>query len=604
MSENPSPKRLLLAVTLVLASLPAAAAEIPVRVKTPAGQPVAELVLLQAGGDLSAPPTDATGRTGLPLPEDAEVGSWVEFSIKPTAGEGESWILLSPWNGLLPITSVPGTERLKVPVPDTDIRERAAVEMTAGRAGDDSLLESQVALQAIAANLVAHFDRSLPARGALPPAERDHLLAAEAARIGLEPGEVDAALRAWKPASKEVFSRGLAALCDERYEQAVELLKKLWQRTFQASSTDPAAAVDTAFFLAHGLFQQERFEGAAETLRGAVALRPKDPQLLVALGRALHRAGDFQAAEETLSRALVIQESHLGPDHPELARTLENLAVARHQLGSHEQAEQAVRRALAIDEAVLGPSHIYVAGDLNLLAAVRVALGDFSGAEPLLERVLEIREASLGPEHAEVAAALSNLGVVKFETGRIVAARQLFERALAIDEKALGPNDPMVATDLTKLALLLDRQGRQQEAEEAYRRAVEILDPGTGTPHPDLAMSLANIAYFLHRSGRWEEAEPLYQRAVKILEASSDSDQLLLATTLRHLGMLYQKQERLVEAEPLYRRALSLFDEVNPEDPEIVPTLWSLSDLLRCTDRKAEAEELEARARAIRSQTD
>ena len=68
--------------------------------------------------------------------------------------------------------------------------------------------------------------------------------------------------------------------------------------------------------------------------------------------------------------------------------------------------------------------------------------------------------------------------------------------------------------------------------------------------------------------------------------------------------MLYQKQERLGEAEPLYRRSLSLFEQVDPYEPEIVPLLWSLSDLLECTDRVAEAAELEARAKAIRSRAD
>ena len=44
--------------------------------------------------------------------------------------------------------------------------------------------------------------------------------------------------------------------------------------------------------------------------------------------------------------------------------------------------------------------------------------------------------------------------------------------------------------------------------------------------------------------------------------------------------------------------------QFDPYDPELVPLLWSLSDLLECTDRQTEATQLEARAKAIRSRID
>jgi len=51
-------------------------------------------------------------------------------------------------------------------------------------------------------------------------------------------------------------------------------------------------------------------------------------------------------------------------------------------------------RALAIDEAAYDPDHPTVARDLNNLATILQDLGDLAGARPLQERALAIKKAS------------------------------------------------------------------------------------------------------------------------------------------------------------------------------------------------------------------
>ena len=69
----------------------------------------------------------------------------------------------------------------------------------------------------------------------------------------------------------------------------------------------------------------------------------------------------------------------------------------------------AYRRALAINEAALGPNHPEVATNLNNLAGLLREERDYAGAEPLYRRSLAIREAALGPNHPDVANSLNNL---------------------------------------------------------------------------------------------------------------------------------------------------------------------------------------------------
>ena len=67
------------------------------------------------------------------------------------------------------------------------------------------------------------------------------------------------------------------------------------------------------------------------------------------------------------------------------------------------EAELLYRRALAIDEASYGPDHPDVATELNNLAGLLRATNRLGEAEPLYRRALAIDEASYGPNHPEVA---------------------------------------------------------------------------------------------------------------------------------------------------------------------------------------------------------
>jgi hypothetical protein len=83
--------------------------------------------------------------------------------------------------------------------------------------------------------------------------------------------------------------------------------------------------------------------------------------------------GDFLSAETLLRDAVARQEAELGPVHPDLANTVNNLAVAAERSGRLEDAETFYRRAVAIASASLQP-------DDPKLAASRQNLEDFCRA--------------------------------------------------------------------------------------------------------------------------------------------------------------------------------------------------------------------------------
>jgi hypothetical protein len=87
-------------------------------------------------------------------------------------------------------------------------------------------------------------------------------------------------------------------------------------------------------------------------------------------------AGDLASANDLLRDVARIQEADLGPLHPDLANTFNNLAIVAEQSGNTEEAEAFYRRAVAIASASLPPDH-------PMLAASRQNLEDFCRARGL-----------------------------------------------------------------------------------------------------------------------------------------------------------------------------------------------------------------------------
>src|SRR5207248_74249 len=89
-------------------------------------------------------------------------------------------------------------------------------------------------------------------------------------------------------------------------------------------------------------------------------------------------------------RALAITEQSYGPDHPDVATRLNNLALLLQATNRPGEAEPLFRRALAIDEQSYGPGHPDVARDFNNLALLLRATNRPGEAEPLFRRAVRI----------------------------------------------------------------------------------------------------------------------------------------------------------------------------------------------------------------------
>jgi tetratricopeptide (TPR) repeat protein len=267
-----------------------------------------------------------------------------------------------------------------------------------------------------------------------------------------------------------------------------QLLPHVLAATSRHDDATPIAAADTAWLV-------DRAGTYLQSQREPIAARP------------LHE------------RALQIQETLYGPDHPDLTTTLNDLGWVLSDLGQPSAAIPLHRRALRIREAAYGPDDPQVATALTNLGRALTDLGKPDQARPLLERALQIRQTIYGPDHPRVATALADLGVALTDLGQPDQARSLLERALQIREATYGPDDRWVALTLTTLARILTDLDDAAAAEPQLRRALQILETAGCPDHPDAAATLTALGRALADQHRPADARPHLERAFQVNEA-------------------------------------------------------------------------------------
>ncbi len=294
----------------------------------------------------------------------------------------------------------------------------------------------------------------------------------------------------------------------------------------------------------------------------------------------LYGAGRYEEAIPLAQRALAIREKALGPEHPDTAVSLNNLAELYSATGDYAKAEPLYQRALAIHEKARGHEHPDTATSLNNLAYYHRRTGDYAKAEPLYLRSLEIRERTLGAEHSETANSLNNLAELYIATGAYIKAESLLRRALAISEKTSRLQHPLTATFLENLARVYLRTRMLAKVEPLLERALAIRQNALGANHPHTAQTLNNLAEYYRAIGAATKAKALYELSLKYIEPALGPEHPDVAALVDNLAQTNQQTGEYATAESLYQRALATRERVlGGEHPATATSLSNLADL-------------------------
>ena len=327
-----------------------------------------------------------------------------------------------------------------------------------------------------------------------------------------------------------------------------------------------------------------------------ITLLREDPPLL-ALALVLIGAERAKTSPEVAAISASWRERGIRRGEPLEASHLDFVGHWLTDLNFSQLAEEWLILVLDWRRAALSPNHLDIMRSLNNLALLYRVQGRLTEAEPLLLETLRFFRAAQPVDYPNVARSLNNLAVLYSDEDRFAEAEPLLLEALEIDRATFVPGRTVVSQDLNNLARVYREQGRFDEAEPLYLEALRGLRAALPPSHPFIATSLNNLALLYLDRGRAAEAEPLLVEALENLGISLPRNHPNFAASLNNLALVYREQGRVTEAEPLLLEALNISLVCLPiTHPN---TRWSLVNLAQVCQELGRSRDAKRLRRAI-----
>jgi CHAT domain-containing protein len=279
----------------------------------------------------------------------------------------------------------------------------------------------------------------------------------------------------------------LSALYDEmgnfaQAEKSARSALAIRRKLFGEESVPVAGALGSL-----GMIRQDAgdYVGAEKLMREALAMRERlqgkehlhVAHAAVTLASLYSTRGDYARAEDEYLRALnIFQGVHGGDDNVDVASVFSSLVALSVRRGDHDPVteERILLRVLAIHRKVLGPEHPDVAISLNNLGMHYLREGRLAEAKEMSRQAGEIYAKAFGRGHPSYALALDHLGDVAQMEGNYAEALNLYRQSMSILEKAVGKEHPNVAGLLSDMAFAYWKMGEVVPAVDYLTRANDL----------------------------------------------------------------------------------------------------------------------------------
>ena len=263
------------------------------------------------------------------------------------------------------------------------------------------------------------------------------------------------------------------------------------------------------------------YQRGIEILEEEVARDPSQHLALAAMigaaGSAMGRGGKPAEGIVELERARKIEEGILGPNHPELARTLHDLANLQHRVDQIDEAIANYNLARKIFVAAMGENALEVASCDAALADLMLHLkGDFDAAYALASRARDIYLA-VKANPGLISSIETALGNVQQNRDRCKDAIPHYERALAAAKDAGQTGQDLAISYSNVASCYADVGGRDGEARNALESALAAweADPNAG---PQRSHAMAVLADLEARAGRFTRAIEIGEQALAVIK--------------------------------------------------------------------------------------
>ncbi|MEW5740562.1 MAG: tetratricopeptide repeat protein [Myxococcota bacterium] len=294
------------------------------------------------------------------------------------------------------------------------------------------------------------------------------------------------------------------------------------------------------------------------------------------------------AALADFERALELQQSRLGPEHPDVAMTLNNLGVVLGRLGRQDEAIATYEKSLAIHLAIEGPGHPNTATAQHNLGVLLRARGRYLDARARLEQALEVRRSTVGPRHPDTLNTQQTLVKVYLTLKETALAQTALDE---LREARLIVNGP-ASKEMLQVADLecqLFREGGFWKESRAAADRMQALAKTLGLDGAAQGASAwLNVGLAATELGQWADARAALMQASRI-RASVGADKVDLAEVEEALAELDVRQKHFAEALMHFEEARRLREAATATSPQ--PLARVLVGVGRCLIELGRGEE-------------
>jgi serine/threonine-protein kinase len=397
------------------------------------------------------------------------------------------------------------------------------------------------------------------------------------------------------------------------YSQARPLLDRAVATRRNLIGEEPLLLSDSLSHLGDVMTRQAQFDAAERVYREAISVdssRPKDRESQVQLANSLYgfgvllaRQGRYADAQKNLREALKRQQSLYGAVHPDVARTLKDLAQAVEDGGDLNAALPLMQSAVAMQRQLRGNEpHPDLAEALNDLALMHQLRGDYDESETLYLESMAMKRRLYGDKHPEIANALENLASAAQDKGDLARAEPLYRQALAMWRALLGDTHPEVAMALHNLASLQYTRGDTRQALASQRESLAIYRKVFPQDNPTVAQELNLIGFWLTIAGDYSEADRDIEEALAMRRRLLGDHNPGVASSQVALATLQLAQHRYPQALESARSAYDIYSAaLSPTHWRAAVAMSAQGAALTGLGRYAEAQPLLTKSAAILS---
>ncbi|XP_077865213.1 TPR repeat-containing protein DDB_G0287407-like [Saccoglossus kowalevskii] len=226
---------------------------------------------------------------------------------------------------------------------------------------------------------------------------------------------------------------------------------------------------------------------------------------------------NYDKAMEYYKKCLEGHKAEKSENHWLVGCSLNNIGTALIAMKNYGEAVDYFQETLKVYEVCyFGRFHPEIAGTLNNLAICYRNLKELDKAEPLYKRSYDMSVQAYGEKHPDVAGRLMNWGVFQQQKKNYPTALDMYKRALAIYKDVFHDEHVRVLFVMENIAIVLVLMERQYEAHSYFLEAGEILyrQGRINTSLPSLNRRM--LAYYVDNK-RFDDATNLLLR---MLDAS------------------------------------------------------------------------------------